>query len=364
MRRLWILVPLLLLLSGCRDYRDPNELMIVTGVAVDLGEEGQTRVTAEILSFAQGKDTEPKSHLLRGAGRSLYEAVNDILKQTGKALYWQHAAVFILGRAYAEHGTRELFDYIANDRQLRLSLDLAVSGLETAEEIYRLDPVDRSSMSIAVEKRIEEAQKLGFAIRESAGSAMNTALEGRRDFAVPLVRMGPDGAVEVSGSAVFHDGRLCGTIDTPESQCVLLLDGKLPTMDMAFDTPVLSCAVSLGKLSCDCAMEGRSANLAVSAEYEVMMCVESKATDRQTRMETIETLCRERLCFLLDAANRHFAQMGCDLFGWGERFWRADPDAWESERLDPAHPPELAVRVRLAHSEEGLSGQAIIGEGG
>ena len=368
MKRLLLPLLCLLLLSGCWDHKDTNALLIVAGAALDLDEEGHTCVTAEVLSFAQSGSADAESHLLRGKGETLFDAFGDLLKKSGKELYWQHSAVLILGRAYAEKGLGELFDCILNNNEFRLTLDLAVSGLEKAGDVFSLDPLDRKIISFAVDRRIYEGEKLGYTIRKPAFGALNAFLSGLRDFALPLVREGEDGVIEVSGCAAFREGKMVGTIDAVQAQQIQLLDSMLADMELSFHTPELSCAVHLGSFRPKIELSQKEgcflADVHVDAQYEVLMCVEENPMPKSARTEKIEALCRDRLCLVLEETNRHFAALSCDLFGWGERVYRKEPDAYEKDSRSFAEKivirPEFSLHERL----EGLSGAAVDQEGG
>ena len=122
----------LCLLSGCWSYSELNERTIVAGAAIDRLESGEILLTAETIDFTGGESPGAESAILTGKGRSIAEAVYDIMNQSGKELYWYHATLLILDNKYAKEGIQELLDFLVNQLEMRLTLTLAVSRLETA----------------------------------------------------------------------------------------------------------------------------------------------------------------------------------------------------------------------------------------
>ena len=360
----------LLLLCGCWNYSDTNHRLIVTGAAIDLGENGETWVTAEIMSFQKGGETGAQSHLLTGVGRSVSEAFNDMLKKSGKELYWRHATVLILGAEYARNGVAELFDYILNDHEMRMTLDFAVSGLEKGADVFSLGAGDRNIISYAITSRIYEGEKLGNCVRELAYEAIDTYAKNMQDFAMPMILAGEKDMLEVSGCAVFRGQEMAGTINALESQYLHMLDNTLEAIELQIGTQEMKSSVSFGNIDSKVKMkrDGKTllAQISLSADYEILMSVENPPMERQARLEKIQEISMLQLENGIRKTNQHLALMHCDLFGWGERVFRYDPDGYEAlcngETFETV--PEIEISIQLRSKVEGIAGTTVDQEGG
>lgn len=360
----------LFFLCGCWNYTDTNHHLIVAGAAIDLGENGETQVTAEIMSFQKGGETGAQSHLLIGTGRSISEAFNDMLKKSGKELYWQHATVLVLGAEYARNGVAELFDYILNDHEMRMTLDFAVSGMEKGADVFSLDGGDRNVISYAITSRIYEGEQLGNCVRELAHEAIDTYAKNMQDFAMPMVFSGKEGMLEVSGCAVFRGQKMAGTIGPVESQYLHMLDNTLKAIELQIETQEMKSSVSFGNIASKVKMnrdgERLLARISLRADYEVLMSVENPPMEQQVRLEKIQQMSMQQLEDGLQKTNEHLALMHCDLFGWGERVFRYDPDGYE-ELCDGGTfetVPEIEVSIALQSRVEGIAGATVDQEGG
>jgi spore germination protein KC len=86
------------LAGGCWNYREIDELAMVAGVAVDKCADGQYEITVEIPEMMGDRESKTKSKVLSGQGRSMLDAVRNIISVSGKKLYWAHTKVIILSK--------------------------------------------------------------------------------------------------------------------------------------------------------------------------------------------------------------------------------------------------------------------------
>lgn len=365
MRRLILPILCCLILSGCWNYEDTDHRLIVAGAAIDLGDEGETIVTAEVLTFSTGENTVKESYLLTGRGRTVSEAFQDILKDFGKELYFEHATTLIIGADYARNGLQELFDYILNDHELRMTLDLTVSGLNKGSDVFSLTSGDEKVTSFAITSIVGLGEKLGYCSRLSAYDAINGYMQRLRDFTIPLIIAGESDVLRVSGCAAFQGDRMVGTINIAETQNVMLLDNKLEAMQIQLETEEIRSSISLGNFKSKTELlytdHGLAAKIYVCAEYEVQMSVETTEMDRKIRMQKIEQMIRNRMETVFLESAEHFSRMESDVFGWGERLFRKNPEVYMElvENPNIFLMPQIEFQLELSSKVEGIVGSKV-----
>lgn len=369
MKKLIIPMLFLLFLTGCWNYQDTNRRIIVSGASIDLGENGETLVTAEIVSFTKNESS-AQGRLISGSGSSISDAFNDILKKSGKELYWRHATVLVLGADYARNGTRELLDYILNDHEMRLTLDLAVSGMEKGSDVFDLETGDEKVVSQAINSLLFEGDKLGFCKRVLAYDTINVYAQGLRDFVLPLIIKGEDDVMEASGCAAFSGDKMIGTINSFESQYIHLLQGSLHSMEFQVDEKDIKSSVNLANPSVKTVLRTDEntviADINMKCEYEVIMSIENRPMEKTEYMEIIRKVVAEQLTNGINKTNEHFALLGCDIFGWGEQMYRKHPEEYEkivsNGRL--TIPVTIDFKSKINSRIEGVAGSTINQEGG
>ena len=87
------LVLLLPLFGGCLDSHEIETLAIVSGLAVDRGEEKTFRVTAELIS---SKSEQTSSLSVSAEGDTVYDCIRSLVSPAGKTLYLSHCKVCVL----------------------------------------------------------------------------------------------------------------------------------------------------------------------------------------------------------------------------------------------------------------------------
>ncbi len=328
---------LLLLLSGCWSYSELNERTIIAGAAIDLTESGEILLTAETVDFKDSESPGMESTILTGKGKSIAEAVYDIINQSGKRLYWYHATLLILDNKYAEHGIQELLDYILNEREMHLTLTMAVSRLETAAEVFELECHGSNIKSFAITSIIQEQSELGKTVESNAYYIINRMLEPGAEFALSQILSDvteKSNSVDVSGCGVFKDDKLVGWLRDEETVFVQLLsDGvKRTEFDFLVDNSRVSVNVEDWNIHTDPVIvdEGVRSEMKISANYEILMIDGDINSNDPAAIERVNTALGDFVKDHLTDMVERLQGLSCDVLGWGNLIWQRNPDAYKT----------------------------------
>lgn len=111
-KKIIVLILLVLItLTGC-SYKELNELAIVTSIGIDYIDD-EYFISTQIMNFEKNSDdgTSEEAILYEASGKSIVEALRNIMKQYPRSIYLGHLEVAILGRDVVEEKTNEIFDY-------------------------------------------------------------------------------------------------------------------------------------------------------------------------------------------------------------------------------------------------------------
>jgi len=111
-----ILVFLVLLLTGCYDYKELEKLELVSTGFVDYKND-KFHVVIEVLDTNQ--NTGKASYFLEGEGTYFSEAVNDIFKESTYTPYYDHMNAIVISESVAKEKLKEMYDNLARDPGLR-----------------------------------------------------------------------------------------------------------------------------------------------------------------------------------------------------------------------------------------------------
>lgn len=225
---------LILMFSGCRDYREISSTTFVAGAAVDLADDGSYLLTAEIIDFAN-TDIEQglKTHLLEASGESVGIAAQRLSAQVGNTLYWSHAETFIVSRDVAERGCGSLVDFLLYNVDTGLTTTLLLADTERAADLLSLDSRDSGVLCYDLQKLLTNAEWYAdtiplhlYRILDDLYKPSSCGIVG----VIGSVEQGESAYPVLLGTAAFRQMRLLSEFDAAQTQLYALLQGKSPDM--------------------------------------------------------------------------------------------------------------------------------------
>lgn len=132
-----IIIIILLLTSGCWNYRELNEFAIVTGMAVDL-ENDKYQLSFLIANGNKDESQQAQTSILTGSGESIYDAFKDISLMSPKELYISHLSIVIISEDVAKNGISNLIDYLMRDPQSHQNFYMIVAKDSKASDVLSI----------------------------------------------------------------------------------------------------------------------------------------------------------------------------------------------------------------------------------
>ncbi|GJM79762.1 hypothetical protein HMSSN139_22580 [Paenibacillus sp. HMSSN-139] len=217
-------------LSGCWNYREVDKMTTVAGIAIDKGEDGQIKLTVEMVDGSGGQDAmSVGSSRISLSGKTMFDIVRRMITESGNRLYWAHAKSIILSEEIARDGAAKIIDWYVRDSETRADIHILVSGEETAEEVLSSDGNSGEPLSYKIDD-----------ILKNENSVSNSPVIEIFDFAdtintpgisslLPMVFSSENKEAKtasIRGSAVFDIDRMLGRIDAPKTKFVLFYGTK------------------------------------------------------------------------------------------------------------------------------------------
>lgn len=222
-----------LVFSGCWDYKEINQLEIVSGFAVDKDTNtGKYIITVEFVKPTEG-GTSNISEILTAEGNTILEAGRNIILKRGTRPYWNHAKIIIVGKEIAEESIIPLLDLVYRSNQVRTDIYLLVSKDKTAGEIlYKGAENQKINNGTIISFDIDEGFENGKGIGKYPLNYLFTFIDNLSREGIsgtlPLVFNRPNGYntdTIVEGTAVFKEDKMIGCLDGDETQTYLYTQG-------------------------------------------------------------------------------------------------------------------------------------------
>ena len=132
---LWLLLlGIIFCAGGCWNYRELDQMGIVSGVGFDLAPEpGKLLLTIQVIKPGEvkggaggggssggeaGGQAQPVVNI-ESTGTTVFEAVREAVTKFSRKLLWSHNQVLIIGKEAAEKGVRRFMDFEIRDAEPR-----------------------------------------------------------------------------------------------------------------------------------------------------------------------------------------------------------------------------------------------------
>lgn len=188
MKKFLLLIPILFLLTGCYNYRELNDLAIVSGISID--KEGEEYIlTAEVVNPKKETDAssgkEPGFIIYTSKGKSLQEAFRKVVKESPKKLYGGQIDILIIDEDTAKSALNSIMDFFARDPEVRSEFYVLIGKSENVLEITT-PLINISSQNIL--NSLESSNKyFGTANLITYHELINNYLNEKQEIALPTI---------------------------------------------------------------------------------------------------------------------------------------------------------------------------------
>ncbi|MDQ0230357.1 Ger(x)C family spore germination protein [Metabacillus malikii] len=242
----FILLCLSVLLTGCWDRHELNDISIVTGMAVDKGEEKKYKLTVEVVNSAEfGKQSAQGNapvltHSLEGD--SLPELTHKMNIGLSKILIYSHTRVLFIDEEVAKKGMLGFLDYLERSGQFRNDFRIVITQGNKASDFTRINYPIQKSPSLKLHQQTKSFQEEwggdpGVKLTDFVSAIVS---EGRNPVTATVKIKGdkqagkkvennqsidPEALVYIDGLAVFEDEKLKGFLPVNETRGYLWTKG-------------------------------------------------------------------------------------------------------------------------------------------
>lgn len=354
------LIPILLiLLAGCWDYRELDEMAITAGMAVDKIDDNYL-VTTEIIDHKTGPEgAKIESTVFEGMGRAVFDAVRNIIRKSGKKLFWSHAKTLIFSESLAKDNIIPVLDWINRDAEVRGDMWVLISKEKTAREIfggekglydvlmYQIQDIMRSEEHLSRFPTMEIWEFLKDLQEEGSGAVA---------AGIYLVPYHGKSIPQVSGSALFKGEKMVGWLDDIETRAMLWVrnevhGGLIITEEVGEEDTKVVMEVFSSKTKVKPIYERERLKMKIDVSLDVGIGELSTTNDYFTEegIKFLEKVTEATVERQIDTTIRKVQHdYNTDVFRFAQTIKREMPDLWKSMRGDWDHIfPNLDTKINI-----------------
>lgn len=358
---------LLLLLGGCWDRTEINDLALITALALDQTENGQIQATVQIIipqnqggmNASGGNGSHSKPVTTRSEhGANITEALSKLQRVMSRKQFWGQCKIFIFSEKLAKSGIREQFDFLVRHPQPRERAYMLVSKGKAADALEVFPPIERSSADA-----LRKFSDMNIGIKVTL-EQLSMMLKGdSRTAALPLVYILPENKSAepyqtipyIFGTAVFKKDKMIGEISEMTTRGVLWIRNEIEEYTVTYKAEEGEGLVSLHPVKASLKLIPKiqgdrwGMTIKVFAEADIVQ----NGTDLNpfrpdllnTMNEAFKQDVRERIHIALDEVQH---RLQADIFNFAREFHRTYPKQWEKakDRWDDIF-PEVKVEIDI-----------------
>lgn len=240
------------LLTGCWNRRDPNEVDYVVAVGIDMADDGQIALTIQSPSLESLKPQEggnkEKVKTISVKGKTSFEAIRNYIRAAGRKLFWGHTQIYVIGEEAAKAGVERYLDFFSMDPELRGTSQMAVvkgKAKDVVESKTQFTSVPANYLGELVRNSTLHGHTPVITFAEF--NRMQTEPEGGQPY-LPMMRLieqseydrqvaglqtrsskepGQTPIVYADGTAVFRGTKLVGTLNERETRGLMWVGKKM-----------------------------------------------------------------------------------------------------------------------------------------
>lgn len=195
-KKVLIFILIALIFNGFKDAREVNYMAIVSSIGIDVTDEDEYIITAEVFNTkkndSSSSNSNPEIITYESKANSVHKALRDMVKKSPNKLYLGHLDLVMLSENAAKEDVTEAVDFFIRDNEGSSDFMVVITKDTTPQEILN----SSSKVNSSIAKEITEIIKTTY---KYVGSATDYLLVDNLDMILD------DGRATVMSAISFND---------------------------------------------------------------------------------------------------------------------------------------------------------------
>lgn len=392
MKKFLVLLLLLVLLTGCWDREELNDVSIVSGIAIDKGKEEKYKLTVELMNAAELNPQQPGEStpaiVFSSEGPSASEVARRMNIKPSRHLIYSHMRTVVISEEIAKKGLIDFLDFFERSSEIRNDFNIVISKDVPAEDVlkvtYPLQKVSSQKLSIQLNTMVEEwggdpdvrlNDFIGALISEGREAVLAVvSVEGPVEKGRTIENMKvvtPDAFVKLNEMAVFKGPKLQGYLSLQDTRNYLWTQDKLQQTSLS-----IPCNgnkyIDIRVYNSNSEIKARYKEGKPTINVDIRVDTYLEATQCEDDLDKIQTyLNYEKLIeeYIEKEITRTITyvqdEYGSDIFGFGEKMFKQDDKNFkkvEGNWNDEFTKAEINVNVNAGLRRTGIRTKSYLSE--
>ena len=222
-----ILIIMCLLLTGCYNYKEINNLAIVSSLAINFKDDN-FEVIIEI--GENNKDGKYSSYILKGIGASIESAIKNASTSLNKDLHFINLDILLISSDAANLKLNKILDFIARDNNFSFDYNIAIC--DKSEEVIQTIINQEKIFGNYIKNVYDNTNNNLINIKIS--DLLDLYLSNYQDIILPIFDLQNE-AIIMNKAAIFNKSDIVNYIDDEEIAIYNILNNNFMNYYLNFD---------------------------------------------------------------------------------------------------------------------------------
>ena len=380
---LFLLMLLVMNISGCWSRRELNTLAIVLGTALDAGPAPDTlTLTAQVVkagelksgsSSSPGSSTPAKAYAdIQGTDKSVLSLLRGLTHKLSRRLYFSHNQVLIFSSELAQKDIAEGLDGFMRDYETRLNVYILISkgrAADILEEDSEIEKLPAVHIANTMKNQSANSETVVVTLRDFAIAMLSGSTAPVAPM-IDLFDVNGRKKIIIEGTAVFKQGKMIGELNKDQTRGLMWATNKaqsgVTTVDTQWGQVILEITNVQSGMKPVKTQEG---SIRMSLDINIDGFIESNETEEDmSKLENVQMLKGKMTDFIhADVQNAldQARSLRADVLGFGDKIRSSYPELWEKmkdnwEEVFPTIEVDVTVEAEL-RSTGGLTKPLVPG---
>ena len=204
-----ILIILILVCSGCNNYKELNNMAIVTGISIDYDNKYEINIIV----------SDDKNTVYQTDGKTISEALNKLNNIIPKQIYLGHLDMIILSENACNY-IDNIINYFYRNKETSKQFHIIMTknaAKDILTTLSKLEPFPFEKISLDINSNNSLSDNLTY------NKYIETYLKKGMDPFIPTVKIYDDKYIYTTGLALFKNNKLVGYTNSEEAQGINLI---------------------------------------------------------------------------------------------------------------------------------------------
>ena len=257
MKKTLILLLPLLLLSGCYNYQEMNDLGIITATEINK-ENDEFKITVQVVNPKKQSDAsssnQPAFISYTSTGKTIHEAYRNLIQKISRKIYAMHMQVLIIKDNLAKENLSEMLDFYFRNVEVRKEFYVLIDTTENNNNdklLEILTPLTNLSSQNILNTLESDNKYISISNLITFNDLMDTYLDEHKELVLPTIYIkgneqigdeetniettSSDSDLHLGNLAIFKDEKMLGILSREESITVNLIKGEAKEMLITFN---------------------------------------------------------------------------------------------------------------------------------